>query len=72
MCTFLNIIKKDLLQSKEPTFAIWMGLSRLEEVGNESLNAFAKEYRKFITSTQKEMESDVTIRNLVNFVNFKI
>ena len=56
----------DLLQNKDPTYALWMKVSRLEEV-SEQLAAFAKHYRQFIISTQKEMENDVTIRNLVRF-----
>lgn len=55
------------VQSEEPTFALWMRVSRLEEVGSESLVAFAAEYRAFIMATQREMENDVTLRNLVRF-----
>ncbi len=54
------------MQNKDPTYALWMKVSRLEEV-SEQLAAFAKHYRQFIISTQKEMENDVTIRNLVRF-----
>ncbi|KAH9394030.1 zinc ion binding [Tyrophagus putrescentiae] len=65
--TFAYSHKEDsfpVYNNKDPTYALWMKVSRLEEV-SEQLAAFAKHYRQFIISTQKEMENDVTIRNLL-------